>query len=46
MSAGENMRELYQSWNGDRWSLARDPANGHGFIIHDQMSPRAVRYFR
>lgn len=28
-------RELYCSPNGDRWRVARDPATGHGVIIHE-----------
>jgi hypothetical protein len=28
-------RELYRSPNGDVWFLARDPANGKAFVIHE-----------
>jgi hypothetical protein len=28
-------RELYQSSNGDRWRLARDPNSGRVFIEHE-----------
>ena len=28
-------RELYRSANGDCWSLARDPAKGHAFIVQE-----------
>jgi hypothetical protein len=28
-------RELYQSANGDRWCLARDPSSGRVFVEHE-----------
>ena len=28
-------RVLYESANGDRWSLVRDPASGHVFVRHE-----------
>ncbi len=28
-------RELYRSSNGDRWQLARDPASGRVFVLHE-----------
>jgi|tagenome__1003787_1003787.scaffolds.fasta_scaffold20722116_3 hypothetical protein len=28
-------RELYESANGDRWSLVRDPASGRVFVRHE-----------
>lgn len=28
-------KELYRSPNGDCWSLARDPASGHGYVLHE-----------
>jgi hypothetical protein len=30
-----NRTELYRSPNGDCWYLERDPANGHGIVIHE-----------
>lgn len=32
-------RELYRSPNGDAWFLAREPADGHAFIIHQPNAP-------
>jgi hypothetical protein len=32
-------RELYRSPNGDSWFLAREPANGRAFIIHQPNAP-------
>jgi hypothetical protein len=32
-------RELYRSPNGDRWLLARDPANDKAFVIHQPNAP-------
>ena len=36
-------RELYRSPNGDSWFLAREPANGHAFVIHQPNSPSGGR---
>lgn len=33
-----NMRELYRSPNGDSWYIARDQANGHGYVLHEPNS--------
>ena len=27
-------RELYRSPTGDCWCIARDDANGHGYVVH------------
>jgi hypothetical protein len=35
--------ELYRSPNGDCWYLARDPASGHGFVIHEPNVPSGGR---
>jgi hypothetical protein len=35
--------ELYRSLNGDRWFLAREPENGHAFIIHQPNAPSGGR---
>ena len=32
-------RELYRSHNGDSWFLARDPSDGHVFILHEPNLP-------
>ena len=29
------VRELYRSANGDRWSLVRDPGSGRVFVRHE-----------
>ena len=34
-AATMTLRELYCSSSGDRWFVARDPATGHGVIIHE-----------
>ena len=39
-----NRRELYRSPNGDAWFIAREPTNGHAFIIHQPNSPLAAGY--
>ena len=36
-------RELYRSPNGDSWFLAREPANGYAFIIHQPNAPSGGR---
>lgn len=36
------VRELYSSPNGDRWSLARDPESGQVFVRH-QANPASGR---
>jgi hypothetical protein len=36
-------RELYRSPNGDCWYLAREPENGHAFIIHHPNAPSGGR---
>lgn len=35
--------ELYRSPNGDCWFLAREPQNGHAFIIHQPNAPSGGR---
>ena len=35
--------ELYRSPNGDCWFLAREPQNGHPFIIHQPNAPSGGR---
>jgi hypothetical protein len=35
--------ELYCSPNGDSWFLAREPENGHAFIIHQPNAPSGGR---
>jgi len=35
--------ELYRSPNGDAWFLAREPTNGHAFIIHQPNAPSGGR---
>lgn len=37
-------RELYRSPNGDAWFIAREPASGHAFIIHQPNAPSGGRY--
>ncbi|MCW2286738.1 hypothetical protein M2323_004504 [Rhodoblastus acidophilus] len=32
-------QELYRSPNGDAWFLAREPANGRAFILHQPNAP-------
>lgn len=32
-------RELYESANGDRWLLARDPETGRAFVRHEPNAP-------
>lgn len=36
-------RELYRSPNGDTWFLAREPADGRAFIIHQPNAPSGGR---
>ena len=36
-------RELYRSPNGDAWFIAREPASGHAFIIHQPNAPSGGR---
>jgi hypothetical protein len=36
-------RELYRSPNGDTWFLAREPANGRAFVIHQPNAPSGGR---
>ena len=36
-------RELYNSPNGDRWLLSRDPASGAVFIRHEPNAPSGGR---
>jgi len=36
-------RELYRSPNGDTWFIAREPANGYAFIIHQPNAPSGGR---
>ena len=36
-------RELYRSPNGNSWSLGREPATGHAFIIHQPNAPSGGR---
>jgi len=36
-------RPLYSSANGDKWSLARDPASGSVFIRHEANLPSGGR---
>ncbi len=36
-------RELYRSPNSDCWFLAREPENGHAFIIHQPNAPSGGR---
>ena len=31
----QGTRELYQSPNGDRWLLVRDPVSGRAFVRHE-----------
>jgi hypothetical protein len=38
------MRELYASPNGDRWFLARDPVDGHAFVVHEANLPSGGRH--
>jgi hypothetical protein len=35
--------ELYRSPNGDCWFLAREPENGHAFILHQPNAPSGGR---
>jgi hypothetical protein len=39
-------RELYRSPNGDCWYIARDPSNGHGFVVHEPNPPSGGRLSR
>jgi hypothetical protein len=39
-------RELYQSANGDRWCLARDPSSGRVFVEHEPNLPSGGRTAR
>ena len=36
-------RELYRSPNGDTWFLAREPADGSAFVIHQPNGPSGGR---
>ncbi|MBR0695567.1 hypothetical protein [Bradyrhizobium lablabi] len=36
-------RELYRSPNGDAWFLAREPASGKAFVIHEPNAPSGGR---
>lgn len=36
-------RELYRSPNGDTWFLAREPADGSAFVIHQPNAPSGGR---
>ena len=36
-------RELYRSPSGDSWFLAREPADGRAFIIHQPNGPSGGR---
>lgn len=36
-------RELYRNPNGDAWFLAREPADGRAFIIHQPNAPTGGR---
>jgi hypothetical protein len=36
-------RELYRSPSGDSWFLAREPADGRAFIIHQPTGPSGSR---
>jgi hypothetical protein len=36
-------RELYNSPNGDRWFLCRDPATGEAFVRHEPNPPSGGR---
>ena len=43
MSDMSDRRELYRSPNGDAWFIAREPASGHAFIIHQPNAPSGGR---
>ena len=38
-SSVSDRRELYQSSNGDRWFLGRDPSSGGAVVIHEPNRP-------
>jgi hypothetical protein len=40
---GVEKRELYNSPNGDRWFLCRDPSTGEVFVRHEPNAPSGGR---